>query len=114
MGLVQDSPVSTNMISNARMIYNMKLHMVCYNFGSKKVSKSKIHIFTISGHMSLKPAIVRSQNSIETIKGGVTYLVIPRKIGRKSHDRYQGRNHGENVGATAPMVGRICPPLWLE
>ena len=58
MGRVQDSPVSTNMISNACMIYPMKVHMVCYNFGSKKISKSKIHIFTISGHMSLKPAIV--------------------------------------------------------
>ena len=22
----------------------------------------------------------------------------------------QGRNHSENVGATTPMVGRICPP----
>ena len=22
----------------------------------------------------------------------------------------QGRNHGENLGATVPMVGRICPP----
>ena len=22
----------------------------------------------------------------------------------------QGRNHRENLGATAPMVGRICPP----
>ena len=24
----------------------------------------------------------------------------------------QGRNHGENLGATVPMVGRICPPGW--
>ena len=24
----------------------------------------------------------------------------------------QGRNHRENLGATAPMVGRICPPGW--
>ena len=24
----------------------------------------------------------------------------------------QGRNHRENLGATAPMVGRICPPDW--
>ena len=24
----------------------------------------------------------------------------------------QGRNDGENLGATAPMVGRICPPGW--
>ena len=26
-------------------------------------------------------------------------------------DGPQGRNHRENLGATAPMVGRICPPL---
>ena len=25
----------------------------------------------------------------------------------------QGRNHRENLGATVPIVGRICPP-WLE
>ena len=25
----------------------------------------------------------------------------------------QGRNREENLGATAPMVGRSCPP-WLE
>ena len=31
--------------------------MVWYNFGSKKISKSKIHILTISGQMLLKPAI---------------------------------------------------------
>ena len=24
----------------------------------------------------------------------------------------QGRNHREKLGATAPMVGRICPPGW--
>ena len=23
----------------------------------------------------------------------------------------QGRNHGENLGSTSVMVGRICPPL---
>ena len=58
MDHAQDSPVSTNMVSNACIIYYMKVHMVCYNFGSKKISKSKIHILTISGQMSLKPAIV--------------------------------------------------------
>ena len=25
---------------------------------------------------------------------------------------FQGRNDGENLGATASMVGRICPPGW--
>ena len=29
---------------------------------------------------------------------------------RTLHD--QGHNHRENLGATAPMVGRICPPGW--
>ena len=24
----------------------------------------------------------------------------------------QGRNHGDNLGSTSAMVGRICPP-WL-
>ena len=24
----------------------------------------------------------------------------------------QGRNDRENLGATTPMVGRICPPGW--
>jgi hypothetical protein len=24
----------------------------------------------------------------------------------------QGRNHGENLGSTSAMVGRICPPGW--
>ena len=24
----------------------------------------------------------------------------------------QGRSEGENLGTTAPMVGRICPPGW--
>ena len=26
--------------------------------------------------------------------------------------KVQGRNHGENLGSTSAMVGRICPP-WL-
>ena len=29
----------------------------------------------------------------------------------------QGRNHGENLGSTSAMVGRICPPLgwdWVK
>ena len=25
---------------------------------------------------------------------------------------YQGRNHGENLGSTSAMVGRIYPPGW--
>ena len=24
----------------------------------------------------------------------------------------QGCNHGENLGSTSAMVGRICPPGW--
>ena len=28
------------------------------------------------------------------------------------HTTHQGRNHGENLGSTSAMVGRICPPGW--
>ena len=58
MDHVQDPPVSTNMISIVCMIYHMKVHMFCYNLGQDKISKSKIHILTISEPISMKPAIV--------------------------------------------------------
>ena len=58
MGHVQDSPVATTMISNEFMIYHMKVHIISYNLGQKKISKSKIHILTISGQTDSKPAIV--------------------------------------------------------
>ena len=58
MGHVQDPPVSTNMISIVCMIYHMKVHMFGYNLGPQKMSKSKIHILTISEPISMKPAIV--------------------------------------------------------
>ena len=29
---------------------------------------------------------------------------------RKRINMQQGRNHGENLGSTSAMVGRICPP----
>ena len=54
MGHVQD----TKMILNECMIYHMKVHMFGYNLGPKKMSKSKIHILTISEPISMKPAIV--------------------------------------------------------
>ena len=56
MGHVQDPPVSTNMISIVCVIYDMKVHTFGYNLGPKKIWKSKIHIFTISEPMSMKPA----------------------------------------------------------
>ena len=58
MGHVQDSPVATTMISNECMTYHMKVHIVSYDLGQKFFSKSKIHILTISGQMSIKPPIV--------------------------------------------------------
>ena len=58
MGLVQDCPVSTNMISNLFVMYHMKVNVFCYNLASKKNPNSKIHVLTISGQMSLKPPIV--------------------------------------------------------
>ena len=60
MGHVQDSPVATTMISNECMIYHMKEHIVSYNLDQIFFSKSKIHILTISGPMSIKPAIVEA------------------------------------------------------
>ena len=27
------------------------------------------------------------------------------------NNHMQGRNHGENLGSTSVMVGKICPPL---
>ena len=64
MGHIQDSPVSNNIISNECMIYHMKVHIVKYNLGQKKVSKSKIHILPIYGQMDSKPAIVAGQSCL--------------------------------------------------
>ena len=58
MGHVQDPHVSTNMISIVFMTCHMKVHMFGYNLGPQKMSKSKIHILTISEPISMKPAIV--------------------------------------------------------
>ena len=61
MGHVQDTPVSTNMISNECEIYHMKVHIVSYDLGPKKFSKSKIHILPIYEQMNTKRAIVGSR-----------------------------------------------------
>ena len=58
LGHVQDSPVSTNMISNEYMVYHMKVHIVSYNLGPKNISKSKIHILPNYGQTDSKTAIV--------------------------------------------------------
>ena len=35
------------------------------------------------------------------------------EVSKAKYSNYsQGRNHGENLGSTSVMVGRICPP-WL-
>ena len=47
MGHVQDTPVSTNSISNECKIYHKTVHIVRYDLGPKKMSKSKIHILPI-------------------------------------------------------------------
>ena len=71
MGHVQDSPVATTMISNECMIYHMKVHIVSYNLGQFFFSKSKIHILTISGPMSIKPAIVFRRTVVERAKPAI-------------------------------------------
>ena len=60
MGHVQDTPVSTKMILNECMIYHMKVHIVSYNLGQKKVSKSRLRILPNYGQMDSKTAIVAS------------------------------------------------------
>ena len=58
MSHVQDTPVSAKMILNECMIYHMKVHIVSYNLGPKKISKSRIHILPNYGQTDSKTAIV--------------------------------------------------------
>ena len=58
MGHVQDTPVSTSMISNVCMICHIKAHIVSYNLDQKKFSKSKIHTLPDYEQTVLKTAIV--------------------------------------------------------
>ena len=58
MGHVQDTPVSTKMILNECIIYHMKVHIVSYNLGQKKFSKSRIHILPNYEQTESKTAIV--------------------------------------------------------
>jgi len=58
MGHVQDTPVSTSMVSNVCMICHMKVHIVSYNLDQKKFSKSKIHTLPNYEQTDLKTAIV--------------------------------------------------------
>ena len=60
IGHVQDTPVSTSMISSECMICHMKVHIVSYNLDQKKFSKSKIHILPNYEQMNLKTAIVHN------------------------------------------------------
>ena len=63
IGHVQDTPVSTSMISNECMICHMKVHIVSYNLDQKKISKSKIHILPNYEQTDLKTAIVRGSET---------------------------------------------------
>jgi hypothetical protein len=58
MGHVQDTPLSTSMISNVCMICHMKVHILSYNLDQKKISKPKIHILPNYEQTDLKTAIV--------------------------------------------------------
>ena len=58
MGHVQDTPVSTSMISNVCMICHMKVHIVSYNLDEKKKLESKIHTLPNYEQTDLKTAIV--------------------------------------------------------
>lgn len=73
MGHVQDSPVSTNMISNECMIYHMKVHIVSYNLGQIFFSKSKIHVLPIYEQTDSNTAIVQSQYRTEILTVQLLY-----------------------------------------
>ena len=60
MGHVQDTHVSTSIISNVCMICHMKVHIVSCNLDQKKFSKSKIHILP-DDQTNLRTAIVIQQ-----------------------------------------------------
>ena len=75
MGHVQDTPVSTSMISNECMICHMKVYIVSYNLDQIFFSKSKIHIMPNYEQTDLKTAIVAGRNP----------LIDPSKYLRKYH-----------------------------
>ena len=56
MGHVQDTPVSTSMVSNVCTC--MKVHIVSNNLDQNKFSKSKIHILPNYEQTDIKTAIV--------------------------------------------------------
>ena len=68
IGHVQDTPVSTSMISNVCMICHMKVHIVSYNLDQKKISKSKIHILPNYEQTDFKTAIVKNDDSNHSSK----------------------------------------------
>ena len=57
MGHVQDTPVSTSMISNVCMICHMKVQIVSYNLDQNFFSKSKIHILPNYEQKDFKTAV---------------------------------------------------------
>ena len=65
MSHLQDNPVSTKMTLNECMIYHMKVHIVSYDLGQKKISKSRIHILPNYGQTDSKTAIVYKRQIIE-------------------------------------------------
>ena len=67
MGHVQDTPVSTSMISNVCMICHMKVHIVSYNLDQIKFSKSKIHTLPNYEQTDLKTAIVMVVQTITSL-----------------------------------------------
>ena len=68
IGHVQDTPVSTSMISNECMICHMKVRIVSYNLDQHFFSKYKIHILSNYEQTNLKTAIVLVENSEATWK----------------------------------------------
>ena len=76
MGHVQDTPVSTSMISNVCMICHMKVHIVSYNLDQKKISKSKIHTLPNYEQTDLKTAIVIQAGQRSSIRANLIYNIL--------------------------------------
>ena len=75
MGHVQDTPVSTSMISNVCMICHMKVHIVSYNLDPKNLSKSKIHTFLLSICTGILGTFDILQFEISSLMNWIFFLV---------------------------------------
>ena len=110
-------------------LYHMKVHMVSYNLGKKKILKSKIHILPIYGQTDSKTAIVwqrtlhELQRSIASLLQSflcfvslqhvtntweLTNVTIALQIYFYSLKRTYYRENGSNRGPELVWLEQIC------